>query len=104
MKNKPIKRSEGFKALSRDHHFGLLFYWKIKQGLEAKVDLSRIKNYVNYFWEQHLKSHFLDEETLIFDRFEETVCIQARQEHRTILKQIEIINIGEEDNPVAYVT
>jgi hypothetical protein len=34
---KPIKRNKHLKWLSRDHHFGLLACWKIRQGLKIKL-------------------------------------------------------------------
>ena len=102
MENRPIKRSEQLKALSRDHHFGLLFCWKIKQGLQAAVEPERLGRYVDYFWSGHLKEHFLVEESLLFDRCQDPVCTQAKKEHGGILDQIGKIAGGERDNPEAY--
>jgi hemerythrin-like domain-containing protein len=102
MENRPIKRSEQLKALSRDHHFGLLFCWKIKQGLQAAVEPERLGRYVDYFWSGHLKEHFLIEESLLFDRCQDPVCTQAKKEHGAILDQIGKIAGGERDNPEAY--
>ena len=62
----PIKRNEFLQPLSREHHHGLLLCWKIKTGLKKNVELGRIKKYVNWFWEFHLKQHFEMEETYIF--------------------------------------
>lgn len=92
MKNQPIKPSEQLRQLYRDHHFGLLFSWKIKEGIKRNVDPQRLKNYVNFFFQGHLNVHFRDEEVLLFDRFEEAVCIQAKKEHQQLLKQVEKIN------------
>lgn len=79
--------------LSRDHHIGLLFAWKIKQGVTKKVDTLRMKNYVNFFWDQHLKDHFLDEEVLLFNRFDsEELCVQAKKDHQQIIYLIEYVN------------
>ncbi len=66
MADKPIKRNENMVPLSRDHHFGLLFCWKIRQGLKAKIDLERIRKYILHFWKSHLEQHFKEEETLLF--------------------------------------
>lgn len=67
--------------LSKDHHSGLLFCWKIKEGLKRDIALNRIKKYINFFWEQHLKEHFTEEETLLFDYADDVLCRQARAEH-----------------------
>ena len=102
MKHQPIKRSEQLKVLSRDHHIGLLFSWKIKEGLRKNIDTQRLKDYVNFFFDGHLKDHFRDEEVLLFDRFEETVCIQAKKEHQLLLRQLENVNEASPSNRDVY--
>jgi hemerythrin-like domain-containing protein len=62
----PIKRHEALKPLSRQHHHGLLLCWKISQGLSKKTELSRIGAYVSYFFSQHIRPHFREEEEKIF--------------------------------------
>lgn len=102
MKHQPIKRSEQLKVLSRDHHIGLLFSWKIKEGLRKNIDSQRLKDYVNFFFNGHLKDHFRDEEVLLFDRFEEAVCIQAKKEHQLLLRQLENVNEASPSNRDVY--
>lgn len=63
---KPIKRHESLQQLSREHHFGLLFCWKIRQGLQHGVDLERIQSYATWFWNNHLIQHFEVEENKLF--------------------------------------
>lgn len=103
MKNQPIKRSDQLKILSRDHHIGLLFAWKIKEGLRKNVKPQRLKNYVNFFFDNHLIIHFRDEEVLLFNRFDELVCIQAKKEHQQLLNQLESINSAGPDNLDVYI-
>lgn len=98
MKTKPIKRGKELKALSREHHFGLLFCWKIREGIKLNVAVPRLRAYVNYFWENHLKNHFLNEEVLLFDRLDEAVCRQAETDHLAITSQIEKINAAQDDD------
>ncbi|MEQ7799923.1 hemerythrin domain-containing protein [Pedobacter sp. ASV1-7] len=103
MNNKPLKRSQEMQILSRDHHFGLLFTWKIKQGINKKVDSLRMKDYVNFFWNQHLKDHFLDEEVLLFNRFSsEELCIQAKKDHQQIIDLIERVNAASQGDYAVY--
>lgn len=92
MKNQPIKRSDELKTLSREHHLGLLFCWKINQGLKLQVETLRLKKYLNYFWDAHLKDHFLNEEVLLFNRIDVAVCRHAKTDHLAITMQIEKIN------------
>jgi hemerythrin-like domain-containing protein len=62
---KPIKRSKQLTPLSKDHHDGLLFAWKIKQGLKNGTDIKLIAAYVQWFWENHLQEHFTQEEQIL---------------------------------------
>jgi len=81
---KPIKRSEHIAALSRDHHAGLLFCWKIKQGVKHGVDLQRINQYAKYFWAGHLEEHFREEETLLFSKLDDELTNRAKRDHQVL--------------------
>jgi hemerythrin-like domain-containing protein len=94
--NKPIKRSQHMVELSKDHHAGLLFSWKIKEGLKRDVELSRIKKYVNYFWEHHLKLHFQEEEALLFNRIDQdALSRQGKNEHQMLQNRFNRLNHNE---------
>ncbi len=62
---KPIKRSKELAPLSRDHHDGLLFAWKIRQGLTNGTAIETLRDYTRWFWINHIKSHFRDEEKVL---------------------------------------
>jgi len=62
---KPIKRSKQLTPLSKDHHDGLLFAWKIRQGLKNRTDIKLIAEYVQWFWNNHLEEHFHEEEQIL---------------------------------------
>lgn len=64
--DKPIKRSEFLKPLSREHHHGLLFCWKIRAGIKKNVEVSRIKKYADWFYQNYLVPHFEVEEKHVF--------------------------------------
>lgn len=83
----PIKRHQALVAFSRDHHFGLLLVWKIKQGLDHAVTPERINNYVLHFFEQDLQQHFEEEEEKLFPILpvDNVLRLQAEKEH-AILK------------------
>jgi hemerythrin-like domain-containing protein len=51
--------------LSREHHDGLLFAWKIKQGLANGTSVDTLCNYTRWFWTNHIKPHFKDEEKVL---------------------------------------
>jgi len=87
--DKPLKRNENIQPLSRDHHFGLLFCWKIRIGLNARMETGRMISYLDYFWKGHLKEHFSEEEKLLFNKADHSICDQANSEH---VELTEIIN------------
>lgn len=62
---KPIKRSKQLTPLSKDHHDGLLFAWKIRQGLKNGADIKLIGEYAQWFWKNHLEEHFREEEQIL---------------------------------------
>lgn len=92
IKNSPIKRSPHIVPLSQDHHSGLLFCWKIKEGLKKGTDLFRIKKYINFYWEHHLKEHFLEEEELLFNQLDNDLTRQGKDEHLMLIEWISRIN------------
>ena len=62
---KPIKRSKELAPLSREHHDGLLFVWKIKQGLANGTPVETLCNYTRWFWLNHIQPHFNVEEKVL---------------------------------------
>jgi hemerythrin-like domain-containing protein len=64
-KGKPIKRSNELAPLSREHHDGLLFAWKLKQGLINGTPPELLVNYTRWYWSTHLASHFKNEEQVL---------------------------------------
>ncbi|HBY68799.1 MAG TPA: cation-binding protein, partial [Flavobacteriaceae bacterium] len=70
------------------HHFGLLFSWKIRKGFSADISLERMKKYADWFFETEIKPHFKAEEEHIFpilDKEDEMVK-RALKEHERIEK------------------
>jgi hemerythrin-like domain-containing protein len=85
-KMRPIKRSKELAPLSREHHDGLLFAWKIKQGLLNETPLETIVNYTRWYWSNHLVPHFILEEK-VFVKFlpaEDPMVAQMFREHTQI--------------------
>ncbi len=87
-----MKRHESIVALSREHHFGLLFCWKIRQGIKKQVPPERIQPYVKYFWDNHLQRHFEEEETLLFACLQDSLVEQAVLEHRHIRELVDTVS------------
>jgi iron-sulfur cluster repair protein YtfE (RIC family) len=92
MKNiSPIKRHEALVSFSRDHHFGLLLVWKIRQGLAKAINAERITNYVLYAFDNDLRQHFSEEEHLMFNKLPagDPLRKQAENEHAGIYSLVE---------------
>lgn len=113
MSKTPIKRNEILQLISREHHYGLLLSWKIREGLKNKIELGRIQEYVNWFWSSHLQHHFDIEEKFVFSILpaENTLVVQALNEHEKLKKlfeeenkTIEILNLIEKelDNHIRF--
>ena len=87
--DKPIKRSEFLKPLSREHHHGLLFCWKIRTGIKKNVEVSRIKKYSDWFYQNYLVPHFEVEEKYVFPILgnDNELIKKAVSEHRK-MKQL----------------
>lgn len=97
MSDKPLKRNENIRPLSREHHYGLLFCWKIRSGLKKEVDVNRIIRYVKYFYNSYLKLHFEEEERLLFDKVKHEMCDDAQKDHTEISELVTKI-LSEEDD------
>lgn len=68
-KVKPIKRHKAIQSFSREHHFGLLVSWKIRQGFKKEIDLNRIKKFTDWSFKNYIKPHFEAEEKYMFPLF-----------------------------------
>ena len=86
---KPIKRNQSLVQLSREHHFSLLFGWKIRQGIKNNTPSARMIPYAEYFWKHHLLPHFREEEEILFIPASDPLIIKAKEEHAQIRQLVE---------------
>lgn len=93
-----MKRNENIVQLSRDHHSGLLCSWKIRQGIKKGIEPERIKKYILYFFEDHLKNHFREEEEILCPYLEDEYTERIRSEHQQMNKLISKIKESKEDD------
>jgi hemerythrin-like domain-containing protein len=82
----PIKRHTSLIPISREHHFGLLLSWKIREGLKYNVNPARIMDYCVWFYNTNLKLHFDIEEQYMYPILgnDHPMIVQALHEHRHI--------------------
>ena len=88
MEKKPLKRDPNLLQLSRDHHDGLLFCWKLREGVRYGAESARIAPYVQYFWKQHLHHHFDEEEQFLFAEVQDNLVRKAMDDHQEIRHMI----------------
>jgi iron-sulfur cluster repair protein YtfE (RIC family) len=101
MENKPLKRNENLLKLSRDHHAGLLFCWKIRQGVKYHIETDRMIKYVKYFWNHHLATHFKEEEEFVFPPLHDAEVQKALDDHqkiKTFVDTVEVSGMESEDD------
>lgn len=102
MKNTaPLRRKQAIVSFSRDHHFGLLLIWKIRQGLKNNINPARISKYVLYFFKEDLEKHFTDEEELLFCAISsnDTQRKKAEADHFEIRNLMDLI-AEDKNNPL----
>lgn len=87
---KPIKRSIQLQPLSREHHDGLLFVWKIREGLKNHTSIEKLKDFTSWFWRNHIRPHFFQEEKILIPAIPEghLLAHQLKQEHNFIRELI----------------
>ncbi len=85
-----MKRHKALVQLSRDHHFGLLLCWKLKEGLKKNISPERMSKYIGLFYLKNLKPHFAEEEETVFEILgnEHPLIKEAVSQHRTFEKMI----------------
>ena len=86
---KPIKRHLVLQPLSHDHHHTLLLVWKIRTGLKKGIDPERIKQYVDWFYQTYIITHFELEEQYVYSVLDtqDIFSVQAFDEH-TVLRAL----------------
>ena len=87
-----MKRDKNIIPLSQDHHLGLLSGWKIKQGIKKNISYERIKNYINYHWDNSQSFHFDEEEKILFPYSDDELTQRAIDEHKEIRELLKTLN------------
>ena len=87
-----MNRDKNIVPLSQDHHVGLLSGWKIKQGIKKNISYERIKNYINYHWDNSQSFHFDEEEKILFPYSDDELTQRALDEHKEIRELLKTLN------------
>lgn len=85
-----MKRHEALVQLSRDHHFGLLLCWKLKQGIAKDITVERMARYISLFFTHNLDPHFAEEEETVFKILGEKhpLISEALTEHQILREMV----------------
>ncbi len=88
--DKSVKRTLQLAPLSEEHHEGLLLVWRIYQGLKKNTEPGRIKDYILWYWENHIKPHFYQEEKILFPYLpaQHELGLRMHSEHERIKQMI----------------
>ncbi|HSU29119.1 MAG TPA: hemerythrin domain-containing protein [Chitinophagaceae bacterium] len=85
----PIKRSPQLTALSKEHHDGLLFVRRLRQGLINAISPDRLLSYTLWYWQHHIKPHFFQEEKILLPYMpDHPLGQQLKDEHEYIRELI----------------
>lgn len=86
----PIKRCPQLAPLSKEHHDGLLFAWKLKQGLANGTPLQVLQKYCHWYWKTHTKKHFHNEEEVLlkYVPVDHALAKQLKEEHNNVRELI----------------
>lgn len=57
-------RTPQLSPLCKEHKAGLLFVDQVRKGLNT-VELERVRNYVRWYWKNHIRPHFYQEERIL---------------------------------------
>jgi hemerythrin-like domain-containing protein len=95
-----IIRSPQLAPLSREHHEGLLLVWKIHQGLKNNIDPERIRKYILWYWQNHIKPHFYQEEKILLPYLpaKNELARRLQREHEQIREMILSLDLEADKN------
>ncbi|MBS4043384.1 MAG: hypothetical protein KGZ59_06165 [Chitinophagaceae bacterium] len=88
-----MKRIEALAPLSRDHHNSLILAQLLKKGApkykELPTQLEEKRDYALQHFEEHIKSHFIQEEIVLksvkhIDSSINLICIEIFDEHKKL--------------------
>jgi hemerythrin-like domain-containing protein len=92
----PLTRSKELSPLSHEHHDGLLFVWKLRQGSKNNIALGRLKSFVIFYWQQHIKPHFYHEEQVLSKHIPaDNPLIKRMQDEHALIREL-ILSLGDD--------
>jgi hemerythrin-like domain-containing protein len=99
-----MKRAKEFVTLSWEHHDGLVFAFRLQQGLKNAADQHKMLEYIQYTWDNDLEHHFWQEEEILTASLEETergreLLQTMLDDHRYFRERIKQFKLQSSFNP-----
>jgi hemerythrin-like domain-containing protein len=81
-----LQRSPALQPLSAEHRDGLLFIWKLRQGLSNHTGNEKLRDFVSWYWKNHIKAHFYQEEKILTPYIDPAnhLAIKMKEDHDNI--------------------
>jgi hemerythrin-like domain-containing protein len=78
-------RTPQLSPLSKEHKAGLLFIEQVRAGLD-NVELERVRNYVRWYWKNHIRPHFYQEERILLPYLpcDHSIAVKIKDDHAYI--------------------
>ena len=90
-----MKRRPELQPLSREHHDGLLFSWKIRQGLKNNTSLDSLASFTGWYWKNHIRPHFFQEEKILFACLPDHPMMNRVKAEHDLIREL-VINIDQD--------
>ena len=78
-----MEQNRSILRFSYRHHAGLLFCWRVRQGLKREGVILRVRKYVAYFWGNYFQPLFKEEAQFLLQA-DDTMSRKALGQHREI--------------------
>ena len=97
-----MKRKKELLPLSWEHHDGLVFVFRLQQGIKNSAPVKDMREYILHTWDNALNHHFWQEEQSLNSVLEKTekgneLLHQMLEDHEHFKKEIEYLR--SEENP-----
>lgn len=83
-------RSATLQPLTTEHRDGLLFIWKLRQGLANNTTNDKMRAFVGSYWQNHIKPHFFQEEKILAPYLDPAnpLAVKLKNDHNNIREMV----------------
>ena len=101
MNNQHHTRTPQLVPLSKEHQDGMNFLNRLREGID-KVSITRLCNYTRWFWKNHIRPHFFQEEKILLPYMpsDHPLAIKLKEDHAYIRDLI--LSLDHEAEPQSF--